>query len=641
MAQAGDVLEGRYQLESVLGSGGFGSVWHGRDLRMKRAVAVKTGLPETPREVRRFIREAELAGGLSQPNITTIHDVGQVDWNGRALVYIVMELVRGDDLRSLLRRGLPDFRDSVLWARQICAALGAAHEAGIVHRDIKPANVIVTEAGTVKVLDFGIAKRQASDTDLTGEGVVIGSFPYMAPERWRGGAVDGRADLYALGCLLMELWTGRLPFLGGTLHELLAQHVAARPPVPSSFAPGLPHGADQLVLDLLAKDPSHRPPHAREVARRLALLAEPSRATAAPTRVQDTPRGQDTPQGHGTPAQGRAGRPPGAAVPSPEPAAPPQGRAAPPPSYSPTVADPATDPLRAALRRRLDQIQALPPDSDVTEYLELLDALIPEAQRELGPDDPLTTDALLSRARRAWQRDPADTGLSRLLPKLHRVFGPEDRRTIDARAALLGYRAFLGADHPREALPELADVIELAARVLGPYDTVTLHARAQSALGQCRRFGQGGAELPLSEATLPAEAERRRAILEPVLADLGRGLPEHDPLRWEVHRLAASDAYLMEDYPRAARLYDELLPLNRAVLGTDPAPEVALRHARSVGEAGEPGRAVTMLAELNTRLRALPGPTSPLVDVVHQLQSRYRRRARRQSGESRSWFRLR
>ncbi|MFD9903438.1 protein kinase [Streptomyces sp. NPDC059063] len=599
-----------------LGAGGFGTVWSGHDLRMKRTVAVKTGLPETPDEARRFVREAELAGGLSQPNVATVHDVGQVDWNGRQLVYIVMELVRGEDLGGVLERGLPDFRDSVLWARQICAALGAAHEADIVHRDIKPANVIVTDSGTVKVLDFGIAKHQLSGTNLTGEGMLIGSFPYMAPERWRGSAVDGRSDLYSLGCLLMQLWTGRLPFLGGTLHELFGQHVGAQPPAPSAFTPGLPREADRLVLDLLAKDPAHRPPHAREVARRLELLAAPT-VIAAPPQVPAT-------------------------------AAPPQVRAAssppvqaPPPAYSPTVLDPGADPVRAALRRRLDQIQALPSDSDLKEYLELLDALIPEAQRELGPDDPLTTDALLSRARRAWRQDPADTSLSRLLPKLARVFGPEDRRTVEVRATLLGYEAHLGRSDPKAVLPELTDVIELATRVLGPYDPVTLHARAQLALGRCRRFAQGSQELPLSAASATAELQRRRALLEPVLADLNRGLPEHDTLRWEVCRLAAGDAYLMEDYAAAARLYDELLPLNQAVLHDAPAPEVALRHARSVGEAGDPERAAALLAELKPRVSSLPGPTSPLMDVVHRLENRYRRRARRQSGESRSWFRRR
>ncbi|MFJ8849226.1 serine/threonine-protein kinase [Streptomyces sp. NPDC102437] len=286
MPQAGDVLDGRYRLDSRLGAGGFGTVWQGRDLRMNRDVAVKTGVPDTVEEARRFVREAELAGSLAHPNIVTVHDFAHIHWEGRELVYLVMELVRGESLADVLRRGLPGFHDAVGWAGGICSALEAAHSAGIVHRDIKPANVIIGAADTLKVLDFGIARHQLSRTDLTGNGV-IGTALYMAPERFRG-AADARSDLYSLGCLLMEMWTGRLPFPGTSWQELYAQHIGAPPPRPSAFTPSLSPTADQLVLDLLAKDPAGRPPHAAAVAQRLTLLAQVTEPTA--------PRPGTTPQ---------------------------------------------------------------------------------------------------------------------------------------------------------------------------------------------------------------------------------------------------------------------------------------------------------------------------------------------------------
>ncbi|MFD3488492.1 protein kinase [Streptomyces sp. NPDC058665] len=586
MVRAGDLLEGRYRLESKLGQGGFGTAWRALDQRINRAVAVKTGFPDTEDAARRFVREAELAGALSHPNIAMIHDVGQVDWDGRLLVYLVMELVPGTDLTHVIEQGLPPFDVSVDWARQMCGALAAAHDAGIVHRDIKPANVVVTGTGTVKVLDFGIAKRQDSaQTALTGEGGMIGSLQYMAPERWHGGPVDGRADLYSLGCVLMELWTGQLPYLGRELHELYAQHAHTQPPLPSAIRPGLPPAADRLVLDLLAKDPTDRPAHAQEVARRLELLTG-----GAPTLTVV--------------------------------AAPPA------PAYPPTLLAPAPaadpDPVRATLRRRLDQIMALPPDSDRVEFLELLDTLIPEAQRELGPDHRITTEAMLVRARGV----PDHAGLTRIIPKLARVFGAEDRRTIEARVTILGAGASRGE---RPVFPELKELIDLSTRVLGPYDPVTLRARASLALGRCD-----------PKVTTDVEAARH-AFLEPLLPDLTRGLPEDDPIRWEAHRLAAHAAYSAKDYETAARLFDELIPLNRAVMKSDMGPEFVLQHSRSVGESGDPARAAAMLAELIPRIPSRSGYTNPLAEEAHRLHSRYKRRAGRAGGDSagkrrRSWF---
>ncbi|MFF0478255.1 protein kinase [Streptomyces sp. NPDC004284] len=616
MPQVGDVLDGRYRLDAELGAGGFGTVWRARDLRMNREVAVKTGLPGTADEARRFVREAELAGSLTHPNIVTVHDFAHITLGGREVIYLVMELVRGESLATVLGRGLPDFQASLAWAEQICAALEAAHAAGIVHRDIKPPNVIIGETGPVKVLDFGIAKHQLSQTNLTGTGTLIGSFAYMAPERCRSGAVDGRSDLYALGCLLMELWTGRLPFLGREWAELSVQHMTAPPPTPSAFAPALTATADRLVLDLLAKDPDRRPPHAAAVAQRLAVIAREARE-ARPAHGFPAP--------HGLPA---------VHAPRPEPQPEPRDRAVEPPPlppYTPTVLDGSAEPVRGALRRRLDQILALPDDADAGEFQELLDALVLEAQRELGPDDPLTTEAVLVRARRLWRRDPGDPGLSRVVPKLVRVFGERDRRTIEARALLLSYGA--GADHAgregREAArDELRELIGVATLALGPYDPVTLRARIALVTSLCRGLSRDR----------EADVKRRRALLERILPDLAVGLPAGDPERLRVQATVADDAYLLADYPAAARYYDELAALTGGDVRDWPALDV-LAHGRSLGESGEFTRAADTLTRLKNRLAAEPGPMSHLVDEVHRLESRYLRKARRQDRPARSWFR--
>ncbi|MCX5416346.1 serine/threonine-protein kinase [Streptomyces sp. NBC_00059] len=606
MVGPGDVLDQRYQIQSHLGAGGMGTAWRAQDLRIGRTVAVKTGVPETPEALRRFVREAELAGGLSHPNIATIHDVGQISWSDRQLVYIVMELVPGSTLTDVITRGLPRFEQTVGWARQICRALSAAHDEGIVHRDIKPSNVVVTDTGTVKVLDFGIAKRQDGQTALTSNGV-IGTWKYMAPERWSSSPVDARSDLYSLGCVLMELWTGRLPFLGEEVYEIIRQHATMPPPAPSAFRPGLPAAADRLVLDLLAKDPAARPPHARDVERRLTLLAE---APAAST---------------GTPATSTSATVTATVAPAA-------------PQSSPTVLDLAADPVLAALRRRLDQIRALPADSDIEEFLELTDALIPEAQRELGPDHRLTTEALLTRALRASRQVPGDTSLERLVPKLTRVFGAEDRRTIEAHARVLGAQAGL-----RHVRPQLEEVIGLAARVIGPYDPVTLHAQLQLAFGTLRRrTAPGGSSLSFPHN--PIEAGHHRDVLGPLLPDLSRGLPDNDAMRFEAHRFLAAATYLLKDYPTAARLYDELIPLQRAVLGTaELAAHHGLEHAHSVGAAGDPARAVEMLDRLIPHLRGAEQPGTSYEALGRRLHSRFKRQARRiareeDDGGRRPWF---
>ncbi|MBO0919201.1 serine/threonine-protein kinase, partial [Streptomyces laculatispora] len=306
----GEILDGRYRLTEPIGSGGMGRVWQAEDERIGRKVAVKV-LPRVDEETSatRFAREARVVGGLSSPHIVTLHDFGEARVAGERVLYLVMEHLQGHDLGAVLesrRPGLPSPAEVTAWAVEICTGLGTAHRAGIVHRDIKPANIWLTTAGTIKILDFGIARMLApaasmTRTDLTAVGFVIGTPLYMSPEQIRAPEVlDSRSDLYSLGCLLHTLLTGGPPFDGaGT--AVLAQHLGDVPEPPSARRPelaGFP-GLDALILRLLAKEPDERPADAAEVAALLraaigaghpgtVVAAEPPKAPA-PTPAAPAP----------------------------------------------------------------------------------------------------------------------------------------------------------------------------------------------------------------------------------------------------------------------------------------------------------------------------------------------------------------
>ncbi len=294
--RVGDVLDGRYRLVKGIGKGGFGVVWEAFDATVGRPVAVKVISEEheaDEREVLRFVAEARTVGNLSHPHIVTLYDLGQVRGAaGFVTHYLVMELVRGRSLADILKEGLPERGAALEWAGQVCGALDAAHRAGVVHRDIKPENIMITATGEAKVLDFGIARLETQAASLTSTGSVIGSPHYLSPERWSGGHVDGRADLYALGCVLYQLCAGERPFSATTPVSLMYQHL--------NETPRPPHGADPalsgLILQLLAKDPADRPADAAEVRRRLGAIAA---APAGPT-PEELRQGADRAWARGT-----------------------------------------------------------------------------------------------------------------------------------------------------------------------------------------------------------------------------------------------------------------------------------------------------------------------------------------------------
>jgi len=265
---------GRYEIVSTLGKGAMGVVYLARDPLIDRQVALKTLRVDLDAEYagefrERFLREAKAAGRLNHPGIVTIHDVGEDPETG--LVFIAMEFIQGRDLKQLLAAG-HQFRPSeaARIAADVAGALDYAHSMGVVHRDIKPANIILTQDGTAKITDFGIAHLESSN--LTVDGQFIGTPNFMSPEQITGKPVDGRSDIFSLGVVLFTLLTGKRPFAGETMHEVTMKVVGDPCPVPSTLAPRIPPGFNPIILKCLEKDPNARFQSGAEFARVLAAL---------------------------------------------------------------------------------------------------------------------------------------------------------------------------------------------------------------------------------------------------------------------------------------------------------------------------------------------------------------------------------
>ena len=299
------LLGDRYELDGVLGRGGMAEVRRAWDTRLGRQVAVKIlhrDLAEDDTFRARFRREAHAVAALSHPAIVAVYDTGETDIDGLAVPYIVMEYTEGRTLRALLDEG---FRPTPWQALQVVddvlAALEHSHRAGIVHRDIKPSNVMVVDAvprpGGIKVMDFGIARPLDGEGAVTATTQIVGTVQYMAPEQVRGGPVDARSDVYATGCLLYELLTGRVPFTGGTALQIAEQHLRETPVPPSRLNPGLPAQTDAIVSRALAKDPGERYQSAAEMradVRRAMTQPQPPAAAPhspgpAPTMILERP----------------------------------------------------------------------------------------------------------------------------------------------------------------------------------------------------------------------------------------------------------------------------------------------------------------------------------------------------------------
>ena len=247
---------GRCMLLELLGRGGMGEVWRAHDPTIDRVIALKVLPPNFAGDKvyeERFRREARAAAGLDEPHVVPIFDFGDVE--GR--LYVTMRLIQGQDLQALLEAGpLPPER-AVMIIEQIASALHAAHRIGLVHRDVKPSNIRVAENDFAYLIDFGIA-RAAGETGLTSTGAAIGTWAYMAPERFSTRAADPRSDIYALTCVLYECLTGHRPFPGNSVEQQVAGHLAAPPPQPSITQPGVSPELDAVIANGMAKDPDER-----------------------------------------------------------------------------------------------------------------------------------------------------------------------------------------------------------------------------------------------------------------------------------------------------------------------------------------------------------------------------------------------
>ncbi|PYQ15653.1 MAG: hypothetical protein DMF80_08105 [Acidobacteria bacterium] len=248
---------GRYEILDKLGEGAMGVVYRARDGSLGRVVALKMLSAELGAEEelhQRFQREAEAIGRLSHPNIVTVYDVGEASGQ----LYMAMELLEGDDLRSLIekRAGIA-LADRVRILVQICAGLAYAHSRGVVHRDIKPANILVGADGRVKILDFGLARVAARST-ITRRGVILGTPDYMAPEQAMGKGVDRRSDVFSAGAVFYEFLTLEKPFKGKTLHAVLYQIISDEAEPVLTLNPEVPVRLAAVVHRMLRKDPEQR-----------------------------------------------------------------------------------------------------------------------------------------------------------------------------------------------------------------------------------------------------------------------------------------------------------------------------------------------------------------------------------------------
>ena len=261
------MLSDRYEVGELIGRGGMASVYRGRDLTLGREVAIKileSDLAADATFRTRFRLEAQAASRMSHPTIVRVYDAGEdvetdADGTTRAVPYIVMELVSGQTLKEIIAAGPVSIDDAIHYTDGILEALEYSHRAGVVHRDIKPGNVMVTSAGQVKVMDFGIARAVSDSSSTVAETTqILGTAAYFSPEQAKGEPVDSRADVYSAGVVLYELLTGRPPFRGESPVAVAYQHVSETPLAPSEIVDTVPRSLDAVVLRALAKDPYQR-----------------------------------------------------------------------------------------------------------------------------------------------------------------------------------------------------------------------------------------------------------------------------------------------------------------------------------------------------------------------------------------------
>ncbi|WTP46505.1 protein kinase [Streptomyces sp. NBC_00190] len=431
------VIAGRYELLEELNHGGMGDVWRGYDAVLDRPVAVKLirqeavgKSPQLAEEfAKRFRREARITARIQHPGVPQVYDAVLDETHEK--LFLVMELVDGLPLSAYVRPGSPL---PVPWAAsvaaQVATVLSYAHEVPAIHRDLKPSNILVARDGTVKVLDFGIAAILRTDvTKLTATGTPIGTYQYMSPEQVRGGRITPQTDLYALGCVLHELLSGRLLFDAPSEYMLMFQHVNAAPTPLRALRADVPTALEDLVLHLLRKAPEARPADIQEVYERLRPFLPPPGAEPAPGETG--PAGVPDPTG--------LFRDPYA----------PRARAQAGPRGSASGAQPLlpAHPAPAALREEIKEAYA-------------------------------RSDALIEEERFAQAAEV----LSEIIGPAARALGSESRQVLELRTQRAAIR-LLGGDY-RAALPEFDELADAYARINGPTSEPARACRAQAA--RCR-----------------------------------------------------------------------------------------------------------------------------------------------------------
>jgi len=280
----GMVFAGRYEIIEELGAGGMGRVYRAHDTKLNEEVALKLIKPEIAadeRTVERFHNEIKIARKISHKNVCRTHDLHE---EGRTL-YLTMEYVRGEDLKSLIKRTHAlTVGTALAIARQMAEGLAEAHKLGIVHRDLKPGNVMIDKEGQAKIMDFGVA-RALREKGITGAGAIVGTLEYMSPEQVEGKPADARADIYSLGIILFEMLTGRVPFDGETAFAIANKQKSEPPPAPRKLVPQIPEGLNKLILRCLEKDREKRYQTDAELIADLAMVEE-----ALPTAERLAPK---------------------------------------------------------------------------------------------------------------------------------------------------------------------------------------------------------------------------------------------------------------------------------------------------------------------------------------------------------------
>ena len=297
MALAPGTRLAQYEVTATLGAGGMGEVYRATDLRLAREVAIKVmaqHIAADPVMRQRFETEARSVAALSHPSIMAIHELGVVD----NVPFAVMELLEGQTLRARLQSGTPSWREAVTIATAVADGLAAAHVKGIIHRDLKPENVFLTSDGAVKILDFGLALHRFDAGELptglqpTAPGTILGTFGYMSPEQVTGGRVDGRSDIFALGCVLFEMLTGRRLFGGATPQEVVANVIAETRPGLSVIDASAPAELKAIVARCVDRDPQRRFGSASDLAMALRGLLSTTGVRAAPSSRTARSRGK-------------------------------------------------------------------------------------------------------------------------------------------------------------------------------------------------------------------------------------------------------------------------------------------------------------------------------------------------------------